>query len=69
MAGRRNHNQRGKPKYDDTKAMYYRKGIRQRFNRQSGTKIDGSPIEAYGWNVGWPDKSLGGDITISIKLD
>jgi len=69
MAGRRNHNQRGKPEYDDTEAMYRRKGKSVSFNIISGEKREIPVIVALSKSRPWRNKTLGGDITISIQLD
>ena len=49
--------------------LYWRKGKRNSFNIITGEKREIPVIVALSKSRPWRNKTLGGDITISIKLD
>ena len=69
MAGRRNHNQRGKSSYNMREDLYWRNGKSVSFNIITGEKREIPVIVALSKSRPWRNKTLGSDIKISIKLD
>ena len=69
MTGRRNHNQRGKPSYNMREDLYWRKGKAISFNIVTGEKREIPVVVALSKSRPWRNKTLGGDINISIQLD